>query len=157
VGGSTLSNFLLLADTNPSFRADIAIRKSTSKPRACPTRFFALTRSCRATGHEGRSYALTGGEALTNGQIAEKISRVAGRKISYIDLPPAEFKTAMLSAGTPEWSAEAMVDLQRFYRVGKAKQTTHDVERFLGRKPITFDQFAHDYAFAFREEEKVAS
>ena len=26
-----------------------------------------------ATGHEGRSYALTGGEALTNGQIAEKI------------------------------------------------------------------------------------
>ena len=110
-----------------------------------------------ATGHEGRSYALTGGEALTTGQIAEKISRVAERKISYIDLPPAEFKTAMLSAGTPEWSAEAMVDLQRFYRVGKAKQTTDDVERFLGRKPITFDQFAHDYAFAFREEEKVAS
>ncbi|PYX47965.1 MAG: NAD(P)-dependent oxidoreductase [Acidobacteria bacterium] len=110
-----------------------------------------------ATGHEGRSYALTGGEALTNGQIAEKISRVAGRKISYIDLPPTEFKTAMLSAGTPEWSAEAMVDLHRFYRVGKAKRTTEEVERFLGRKPITFDQFAHDYAFAFREEEKVAS
>src|SRR5437660_6026943 len=110
-----------------------------------------------ATGHEGKSYALTGGESLTNEQIAEKISRVAGRKISYIDLPPTEFKTAMLSAGTPEWSAEAMVDLHRFYRVGKAKRTTEEVERFLGRKPITFDQFAHDYAFAFREEEKVAS
>jgi uncharacterized protein (DUF488 family) len=63
----------------------------------------------------------------------------------------------MLSAGTPEWSAEAMVDLQRFYRVRKAERTTDDVERFLGRTPITFDQFAHDYAFAFREEEKVAS
>jgi hypothetical protein len=25
-----------------------------------------------ATGHEGKSYALTGGEALTNEQVAEK-------------------------------------------------------------------------------------
>ena len=62
-----------------------------------------------------------------------------------------------MSAGTPEWFAEAMLDLRHFYRLGKAKRTTDDVERFLGRKPITFDQFAHDYAFAFREEEKVAS
>jgi uncharacterized protein YbjT (DUF2867 family) len=110
-----------------------------------------------ATGHEGKSYALTGGEALTNEQIAEKISQVAGRKISYVDLPPAEFKKALLSAGTPEWSADALVDLQNFYRLGKGSGTTDDVERLLGRKPITFDQFARDYAFAFREEEKVAS
>jgi uncharacterized protein YbjT (DUF2867 family) len=110
-----------------------------------------------AAGHEGKSYALTGGEALTNRQIAERISRVAGRKISYVDVPPAEFKKAILSAGTSEWSAEAMVDLQHFYRVGKASRTTDDVQRLLGRKPITFDQFARDYAFAFREEEKVAS
>ena len=40
-----------------------------------------------ATGHEGKSYALTGGESLTNEQVAEKISRVAGRKINYVDLP----------------------------------------------------------------------
>ena len=110
-----------------------------------------------ATGHEGKSYALTGGEALTNGQIAEKISRVAGRKISYINLPPADLKKAILSAGAPEWSAEAMLDLQRFYRGGKASRVTDDVERLLGRKPITFDQFARDYVFAFREEERVAS
>lgn len=62
-----------------------------------------------------------------------------------------------MSAGTPEWSAEAILDLQRFYRGGKASRTTDGVERLLGRKPITFDQFARDYAFAFREQEKVAS
>jgi uncharacterized protein YbjT (DUF2867 family) len=110
-----------------------------------------------ATGHEGKSYALTGGEALTNGRIAEKISQVAGRKISYVDLPPADFKKAILSAGTTEWSAEAMLDLHRFYRGGKASRVTDDVERLLGRKPITFDQFVRDYAFAFRDEERVAS
>ena len=110
-----------------------------------------------ATGHEGKSYALTGGEALTNGHVAEKISRVAGRKISYVDLPPAEFRKALLSAGMPEWSADALLDLQRLYREGKASLVTDDIERLTGRKPITFDQFAHDYAFAFQAEARAAS
>jgi hypothetical protein len=34
---------------------------------------------------------------------------------------------------------------------------TYDVERLTGRKPITFDQFARDYAFAFQDEAKAAS
>lgn len=110
-----------------------------------------------ATGHEGKSYSLTGGEALSNWQVAEKISGVAGRKISYVDLPPAEFKKAVLSAGIPEWSADALLDLQRFYREGKATPVSDDVERLTGRKPIAFDQFAHDYAFAFQTEAKAAS
>src|SRR5437870_8013666 len=110
-----------------------------------------------ATGHEGKSYALTGGEALTNEQVAEKISRVAGRKISYVDLPPAEFKKAILSTGTPEWSADALTDLYRFYREDKASQVTKDIERLTGRKPIAFDHFAQDYAVAFQAEAKAAS
>jgi uncharacterized protein YbjT (DUF2867 family) len=110
-----------------------------------------------ATGHEGKSYSLTGGEALTNGQVADKISRVAGRKISYVDLPPAEFKKALLTAGMPEWSADALLDLQRLYREGKASPVSDDVERLTGRKPIIFDQFANDYAFAFQNEARAAS
>ena len=110
-----------------------------------------------ATGHEGKSYALTGGESLINEQIAEKISRVAGRKISYVDLPAAELKKGILSTGTSEWSADALIDLQRLYREGKASLVTDDVERLTRHKPIAFDQFARDYAFAFQDEAKVAS
>lgn len=110
-----------------------------------------------ATGHEGKSYTLTGGEALTNEHVAEKISRVAGRKITYMNLTPVEFKRAILSTGIQEWSADALVDLQRLYREGKASLVTDDVERLTGRRPISFDQFAHDYAFAFQDEARVAS
>jgi uncharacterized protein YbjT (DUF2867 family) len=110
-----------------------------------------------ASGHEGKSYALTGVEALTNDQVAEKISRVVRQKISYVDLPPAEFKKAIMSTGIPEWSADALLDLQRFYREGKASTVTDDVERLTGRKAISFDQFASDYAFAFQHEAKAAS
>jgi uncharacterized protein YbjT (DUF2867 family) len=110
-----------------------------------------------ATEHEGKYYTLTGGESLTNEQVAEKISRVAGRTINYVDLPPTEFKKGILSTGAPEWSANALVDLQRFYREGKATLVTNDVERLTRRKPITFDQFAHDYSFAFRVGSQAAS
>ena len=110
-----------------------------------------------ATGHEGKSYSLTGGEALTNEQVADKISHVAERKITYMDLPAAELKKRILSAGTPEWSADALIDLQRLYREGKASLVTDDIERLTGHRPITLDQFARDYAFAFRDEAKVAS
>ena len=94
---------------------------------------------------------------LPTGRLREKISRVAGRKINYVDLAPAEFKKAILSGGMPEWSADALVDLQRLYREGKASVLSDDVERLTGRKPITFDQFARDYAFAFQTEAKAAS
>jgi uncharacterized protein YbjT (DUF2867 family) len=110
-----------------------------------------------ATGHEGKSYSLTGGEALTNQQVAEKLSEVAGRKINYVDLPPAELKKGILASGASEWSADALVDLQRLYREGKASAVSGDVERLTRRKPIPFDQFARDYAFAFRDSAKVAS
>ena len=63
----------------------------------------------------------------------------------------------MLSAGVPAWSADALLDLYRFYREGKASQVTKDIERLTGRKPIAFDQFAQDYAFAFQAEAKAAS
>jgi uncharacterized protein YbjT (DUF2867 family) len=110
-----------------------------------------------ASGHEGKSYSLTGGEALTNQQVAEKLSAVAGRKIKYVDLPPAELKKGILASGASEWSADALVDLQRLYREGKASMVSGDVERLTRRRPITFDQFARDYTFAFRDGAKAAS
>jgi hypothetical protein len=59
--------------------------------------------------------------------------------------------------GASEWSADALVDLQRFYREGKASLLTDDVERLTRHKPITFDQLVRDYAFALRDEGRVAS
>ena len=46
--------------------------------------------------------------------------------------------------------ADALVDLQRFYVSGGGSRVTPDVERVIGRKPISFDQFARDHASAWK-------
>jgi uncharacterized protein YbjT (DUF2867 family) len=108
-------------------------------------------------GHEGKTYSLTGPAALSNAQIAQILSDDIGREIRYVDLPPDQFKQALLAAGVDEWSADALIDLQRLYREGKAATVTHDVEQVLGRRPIAFEQFSRDYRQAFRSRERAAS
>ena len=107
-------------------------------------------------GHVDKTYTLTGPEALTNGEIAKILSDGLGREIRFINLPPAQLKQALLSAGVPEWSADALLDLQRLYREGKAATVTQDVEQTLGRKPISFAQFLADYRSAFEARGKAA-
>ena len=109
------------------------------------------------SGHEGKAYPLTGPEALTQKQVAEKLSKATGRTIQYFDLPVADVKKAMLASGMPEWSADAVLDLTRLYRDGGASLVDPTIEQLIGRKRISFDQFAREYANAFRAEELAAS
>jgi uncharacterized protein YbjT (DUF2867 family) len=108
-------------------------------------------------GHVGKAYTLTGLAALMNSEIAQILSDELGREVRFINLPPAQLKEALLSAGVPEWNADALLDLHRFYREGKAETVTRDVEQILGRKPISFVQFARDYRYAFEARERAAS
>jgi uncharacterized protein YbjT (DUF2867 family) len=102
------------------------------------------------SGHEGKMYTLTGPEALSNKRVAEILSDDTGRDIKYVDLPAEQFKQALLGAGLPEWSANALLDLQQFYGAGGASEVTGDVVELLRRKPISFEQFSRDYAQAFQ-------
>lgn len=106
-------------------------------------------------GHQGKTYTLTGPAALSNAEVAQILSDDLGREIRYIDLPPAQFKQALLAAGLPEWSADALIDLQRFYREGGASAVTSDVERLLNRKPTSFEQFSRDHRQAFQAQERA--
>ena len=107
-------------------------------------------------GHEDKTYTLTGPVALSNLQIAQILSDDVGREIRYLDLPSQQFQQALLGAGLPEWSADALVNLQDFYRAGKASSVTSDVEQLLRRRPTSFEQFSRDYRDAFRKEERAA-
>ena len=100
-------------------------------------------------GHVGKEYTLTGPEAVSNREVAQTMSEVLGRKIEFVNLSSEDLKAGLLSAGVPEWNAEALVDLQKLYKAGKASQVTDDVQRITGRKPRTLRAFLEENRAAF--------
>lgn len=52
-------------------------------------------------GHNGKTYELAGDSAYTLAELAAEISRQAGKDIPYVDLPPAEYTAALVTAGVP--------------------------------------------------------
>src|SRR5262249_43170909 len=55
------------------------------------------------SGHEGKKYAITGGRALSNYEIAEMLSGALERKISYVDVTEKQAGDSMRASGMPEW------------------------------------------------------
>jgi uncharacterized protein YbjT (DUF2867 family) len=107
--------------------------------------------------HLGKVYTLTGPEALSNSRLAEILSATLGYVISYVDLSPEQMKQALLSAGTPEWSANGILELNELYRTGGASTVSEDVEHILGRKPTDFGQFSRDYSESFQVHPAASS
>ena len=101
-------------------------------------------------GHENQTYPVTGGEAQSCGEIAETLSDVAGKTVTYVDIPLEAAKEGMVSAGMPEKLAELMNELYALGPAGHLVCAVDTVEKVTGRPPRSFRQFAEDYATAFR-------
>lgn len=97
-------------------------------------------------GHEGKVYTLTGPEALTYDELAKELSKVLGRSIRHVNLSPSDLRSAMLAEGMPEEIADRMLDLERYYREGRARGTTDDIKQVTGRDPRRFAHYARDSA-----------
>jgi uncharacterized protein YbjT (DUF2867 family) len=109
----------------------------------------ALTES----GHEGKTYPLTGPEALTMAEVAQKLSAATGKEIGYVNVDPEEAKKARLAAGMPEYNADALDELFAERRKGKESQVYPTFEEIIGRRPTSFDEFARRNAAIFRGEQ----
>jgi uncharacterized protein YbjT (DUF2867 family) len=102
--------------------------------------------------HSGKVYELMGPEALSNDEIAARISRIIGRDVKYIDIPDAAQRKAMLDAGMPEWQVSALLDLQAYYVMGKCAAVTDVLPNLLGRAPITVNEFLNENKESFRSQ-----
>jgi len=100
-------------------------------------------------GYEGKTWDLTGPEAITQDDAAKKLSALLGRPVKYVDLPPEKYKAALLGAGIPEWLASDFIAMNAQFASGGAAAVTPAVEQVTGRKARTFDQFVEDYAKSF--------
>jgi uncharacterized protein YbjT (DUF2867 family) len=92
-------------------------------------------------GHLGKTYDITGPEALTHQELAEQVSEVTGRHIDYIDIPEDKMREALLSFGMPAWQAAGLLEDYAHYRRGEASVVSSDVEMVTGKKPRPFRTF----------------
>ncbi len=100
--------------------------------------------------HAGKIYELNGPEALTYGELAEKIARASGRLVRYIDIPVEQQRQALLDQGMPEWQVTALLDLQAYYTGGQGGAVDDVLANLLGRAPITMDQFVVEFRESFQ-------
>lgn len=96
--------------------------------------------------HEGKSYTLSGPEALTYDEMAAELSRALKRPISHISLPPSDLKNAMLAEGAPEVIVDRLLDLDRYFREDKASHITDDVKQVTGQEPRRFADYVQETA-----------
>ena len=100
--------------------------------------------------HDNKTYLITGPEAQSYHQAAEILSNATDKKISYVNISEEEARGAMKEMGMSDWIINTISELYGYFRKGNASQVSSAVEEVTGKKPISFSQFAKDYAEAFR-------
>jgi uncharacterized protein YbjT (DUF2867 family) len=97
-----------------------------------------------------KSFTITGPKALSCEKIAEILSAVTNKKIQYINITNEEARAGMKESGMNDWLINIILELNEYYRKGKASDITPVIEDITGRSATTFDEFAKDYVDYFR-------
>ena len=92
-------------------------------------------------GHDGASYDVTGGEALTLGEMAATLAAASGKPITYKDETLAEARASRAHFGAPEWEVEAWISTYTAIAAGEVDVVSDVVERLAGHPPQTLAEY----------------
>jgi uncharacterized protein YbjT (DUF2867 family) len=87
------------------------------------------------------TFVLTGPEALTQAEIAAKLSAAFGHPVGSVELSPGELAARLTAQGVPAKFAADVVELWRNVAAGSLAEVTPTVRRLTGADPRTFDEF----------------
>jgi uncharacterized protein YbjT (DUF2867 family) len=102
-----------------------------------------------SSGHEGRTYELTGPVAVTYRDVAAELSRATGTHVEYIDVPPAAAREQLAASGMPDWLIQHLDGAFAKIRAGEFAATTDTVAVLTGRPPRSIADFLTDHTGAF--------
>lgn len=89
--------------------------------------------------HVGSTYRLTGSESLTLATVAERISSVLERDVSYYDETVAEAYESRRKWPAPDWQYDAWVSTYTAIANGEVAEVTNHVLTLTGRPPMTLE------------------
>ena len=91
-------------------------------------------------GHEGRTYEITGAEALTQAEIARLLSDVTGRPVKVVPTGDRRLSWGLARLGTPKPVARTIVDLGIATREGYYDVVDPAYEMLTGRPARTLEE-----------------
>jgi uncharacterized protein YbjT (DUF2867 family) len=137
----------------PSIRSEGIVRASTGDgKRAFIHSGDIAAVACKALStriYEGQSLPITGPEALSFAEVAARIGASIGRHLTFQSISDAEARQRYSRTGASIEETEAHVSLWRAIREGRLATVTDNVERILGRKPISLNQWLTENAATF--------
>jgi uncharacterized protein YbjT (DUF2867 family) len=108
------------------------------------------TKALTTRDYAGESLGITGPQALSYAEMTAKIGAALGKPLKLESISDDEARRQQIAWGAPEPLVEARLSIFRAIREGRLAAVTDTVERVLGRKPISFEQWATENAAAFR-------
>jgi uncharacterized protein YbjT (DUF2867 family) len=99
--------------------------------------------------HFGKTYWITGPELLSYADVADILSGVLHRTITFSARTAEEDRDAMIAAGVPAAIAEQNAQAFSLIADGDAEWLSDDTTGILGRPGRSFQEFADDHATAF--------
>jgi len=90
--------------------------------------------------HAGRTYDLTGPEALTLYEVATLLTTGLRRSVSYVDETVPEAYASRAHYGAPDWQVDAWVSTYTAIRAGELEPVSGDVEALTGRPATSLAQ-----------------
>jgi uncharacterized protein YbjT (DUF2867 family) len=100
-------------------------------------------------GHAGRTYVVTGPEALTPGEKVVAIGAAISREVRFEELTPDQARAQWRAQGWPDEGIDFMLDMWATVAASVA-DVTGAVEQITGRPPRSFGEWVADNVAAFK-------
>jgi NAD(P)H dehydrogenase (quinone) len=108
------------------------------------------------TGHEGKSYYLSGAPAVSWADIARILSEIHGKDVPYIAISDEEYIKSMAALGFPDFVAPFILTWVQGMNQGEWEEVTNDLETLIGRKPTTPAEYLRSVAEAARAQKSAS-
>jgi uncharacterized protein YbjT (DUF2867 family) len=97
---------------------------------------------------DGRKIPLTGPQSFTNSELVSLIGTVLGRSLTYREAPPEVVRQQFIRIGLGAEFADAYIALLA-ETADKPALVTHEVEKIVGRRAVTFAQWVAEHRDLF--------
>lgn len=92
---------------------------------------------------------VTGAEAVSYTEVAQALSQILGREVTYAPIPVDIMRQGLEAAGDPDWLAEHKVEMAGLMGAPQAALVTDHFAELLGTPPTTLASFLAAHATAF--------